>query len=149
VFDNKYFEKLPEETTDKWKLYNAYIHLVHSGSYYLKNNYENILESLPEYHKDKEGFNVAVLFLQVLYFVEQREIDKIMDCRNELKKYMANHFKENFSYRSRTFFKLINIVVENELNFKQVQLKSRYLVKKAFRKSDSWECIYRIGDSSL
>jgi uncharacterized coiled-coil protein SlyX len=43
---------------------------------------------------------------------------------------MANHFKENFSYRSRTFFKLINIVVENELNFKQVQLKSRYLVKK-------------------
>jgi hypothetical protein len=130
VFDNKYFEKLPEETTDKWKLYNAYIHLVHSGSYYLKNNYENILESLPEYHKDKEGFNVAVLFLQVLYFVEQREIDKIMDRRNELKKYMANHFKENFSYRSRTFFKLINIVVENELNFKQVQLKSRYLVKK-------------------
>ncbi len=130
VFDSKYFEKLPEDTKDKWKLYNAYIHLVHSGSYYLKNNYANILESVPEYHKDKEGFNVAVLILQFIYFVEQREIDNLVERRDELKKYMANHFKENFSYRSRTFYKLINIVAENELNFKQVQLKSRYLVKK-------------------
>jgi hypothetical protein len=130
VFDSKYFEKLPEDTKDQWKLYNAYIHLVHSGSYYLKNNYANILESVPEYHKDKEGFNVAVLILQFIYFVEQREIDNLVERRDELKKYMANHFKENFSYRSRTFYKLINIVAENELNFKQVQLKSRYLVKK-------------------
>jgi len=130
VFENKFFEKLSEEEKDKWKLYNAYIHLMHSGSYYLKNNYTNILETVPEYHKDKEGFNVAVLILQFMYYVDQRELSKLASRRDELKKYMANHFKENFSYRSRTFYKLVNIVVENELDFKSVQLKSRYLVKK-------------------
>ena len=130
VFESKYFEKLSEEEKDKWKLYNAYIHLIHSGSYYLKNNYSNILEEIPEYHKDKEGFNVAVLILQYLYYVDQRELDRLIERRDELKRYMANHFKENFSYRSRTFYKLINIVVENKMDFKSVQLKSRYLVKK-------------------
>ncbi len=130
VFETKYFEKLPEEIKDKWKLYNAYIHLLHSGSYYLKNNYANILENIPEYDKESEGFNVAVLILQYLYFIDQRELDKLVKRRDELKKYMANHFKENFSYRTRTFYKLLNIVVENKLDFKNVQLKSRYLVKK-------------------
>ncbi|NJN28465.1 MAG: hypothetical protein HC819_22080 [Cyclobacteriaceae bacterium] len=47
-----------------------------------------------------------------------------------MKTYMSNHFKENFSYRTRTMYKLLNIVVENELNLKSIQFKSRYLVKK-------------------
>lgn len=130
AFESKYFDKLSDDVKDKWKLYNAYIHLVQSGSYYLKNNYVNILANIPEYDKDKEGFNAAILILQFMYYVDQRELDKLVEIRNELKSYMSNHFKENFSYRSRTFYKLINIVVENELDFKGVQLKSRYLVKK-------------------
>lgn len=130
VFEHKQFEKLPEPVKDVWKLYNAYLHLLHSGSYYLKNNYANILEKIPEYDKDREGFNVAILILQFLYFVDQRESGKLEERRDELKQYMANHFKENFSYRSRTFYKLLNIVVENDLDFKTIQMKSRYLVKK-------------------
>ena len=43
---------------------------------------------------------------------------------------MANHFKENFSYRSRTLYKLLNIVVENKLDLKKIQFKCRYLIKK-------------------
>lgn len=130
VFENRNFDKFDEEVRDKWKLYNAYIHLLQSGSYYLKNNYANILTDIPEYDKDREGFNAAILILQFMFYVDQRELDKLVEIRDELKSYMSNHFKENFSYRSRTFYKLINIVVENELDFKGVQLKSRYLVKK-------------------
>jgi len=130
VFETKYFDKLPLDFKDKWKLYNAYIHFLHSGSYYLKNNYANILDSLPEYDKEREGFNVAVLVLQYLYYIDQRELDKLVEIRDELKQYMANHFKENFSYRTRTFYKLLNIVVENKLDYKNVQMKCRYLVKK-------------------
>jgi len=130
VFESKYFDKLQEEIKDKWKLYNAYVHLIQSGSYYLKNSYSNILDSIPEYDKDKEGFNAAILILQFMYYAEQRELEKLVEIRDELKSYMSNHFKENFSYRSRTFYKLINIVVENKLDFKNIQIKSRYLIKK-------------------
>ncbi len=130
VFESKFFDKQAEEQKDKWKLYNAYIHLMHDGSNYLKNNYANILKDIPEYDKEKEGFNFAILILQFMYYVDQREIEKLTQIRDEMKMYMANHFKENFSYRSRTIYKLLNIVVENDLDFKNVQLKSRYLIKK-------------------
>ena len=130
VFESKYFDKIDDDLKSKWKLYNAYVHLMYSGSYYIRNNYANILDKIPEYDKRKEGFNVAVLILQFLYFVDQRQVDELVVRRDELKRYMSNHFKENFSYRTRTFYKLLNIVVENNLDFKDIQLKSRYLVKK-------------------
>ena len=131
VFNNKAFDKLLDEEKEKWKLFNAYLHLIYSGNFYMRNfNYLNILENIPEYHKDKEGFIFAILILQFLYFVEQRQLNELIKRRDELKRYMANHFKENFSYRSRTLYKLLNIVVENKLDLKLIQFKCRYLVKK-------------------
>lgn len=131
VFDNKSFEKLSEQEKENWKLFNIYLHLIYSGNFYMKNfNKLNIMESIPEYDKAKEGFNAAVIVLQFLYFTEQRELDELSKRRDELKQYMANHFKENFSYRSRTMYKLLNIVVENKLDLKKIQFKCRYLVKK-------------------
>ena len=62
--------------------------------------------------------------------MEAGELSELVKRRDELKRYMANHFKENFSYRSRTIYKLLNIVVENKLDLKAIQFKSRYLTKK-------------------
>ncbi len=131
VFESKLFLKLSPDARERWKLYNAYLHYAYSGNFYMRNfNYASFLEQVPEYDKDKEGFNVAVLILQFLYYVERGELKSLIERRDALKKYMANHFKENFSYRTRTFFKLLNIVVENSLDIKMVQMKSRYLINK-------------------
>ncbi len=131
VFDNKTFDKLLDEDKEKWKLFNAYLHLVFTGNFFMRNlNFKKIVESVPEYDKEKEGFNAAVLVLQFLFFIEQRQLDELIKRRDVLKGYMANHFKENFSYRSRTMYKLINIVVESKLDLKLIMQKSRYLTKK-------------------
>ena len=112
-------------------MFNVYVQLVNSGSFFERTfNFLNVLENVPEYDKEKEGFNAAIIILQFLYYVEQRRLDELVIRRDELKRYMANHFKENFSYRSRTMYKLLNIVVENKLNLRMIQLKSRYLIKK-------------------
>lgn len=131
VFNNKTFESQLDDEKEKWKLFNAYLQLVSSGDFYLKSfSNINMLEVIPEYHKDKEGFNAAIIILQFLYFIKQRQLDELTERRDELKGYMANHFKENFSYRSRTMYKLLNIVVENKLDLKMIQTKTRYLIKK-------------------
>jgi len=131
VFNNKTFEKQVYDDKEKWKLFNAYLQLVYSGNFYMRSfSNLNILEDVPEYDKDKEGFNAAIIILQFLYFIEQRQLDELVKRRDELKGYMANHFKENFSYRSRTMYKLLNIVVESKLDLKTIQIKSRYLIKK-------------------
>ena len=131
IFENKVFDRLSEEEQDRWKLYNVYLQLIYAGNFYIRNvNIKNVIENIPEYHKDREGFNVALIILQFLYFIGQGDLEELVTRRDELKRYMANHFKENFSYRSRTIYKLLNIVVENELDVKAIQQKSRYLLKK-------------------
>lgn len=131
VFENKFFERLSDSDKDKWKLMNVYLQFALSGNFYLRQyNFKNIIENIPQYDKQKEGFNFAIIVLQILFYIESRDINQLIKRRDELKIYMANHFKENFSYRSRTFYKLLNIVVENKLDLKEVQFKTRYLIKK-------------------
>jgi hypothetical protein len=131
VFENKLFVKLEKEVREKWRLYNAYLHYAYSGNFYMRNfNFSDFIEKIPEYDKDKEGFNVAVIILQFLFNVERGDMQALAKERDALKEYMANHFKENFSYRTRTFYKLLNIVVENKLDMKKIQAKTRYLTNK-------------------
>jgi len=131
VFDNKNFDRNGLEEKEKWRLFNAYLHFAFSGNFFMKNfNFSDFIDQLPKYDKDKEGIQVAIIILQYLYFLEQGDLQSLKARRNALKKYMANHFKENFSYRTRTFYKLLNIIVENKLDTKKIQNKSRYLLGK-------------------
>jgi hypothetical protein len=131
VLESKSFTKLDMSEQDKWHLYNAYINYAYAGNFYMRNaSYTEFIKEIPVYDKDREGYQVAILFLQFLYFAEQGDVEALRKRRNVIKKYMANHFKENFSYRTRTFYKLINIVVENNLDLRQIQNKTRYLLGK-------------------
>ena len=131
VFENKAFEKLLDEEKENWKLFKDYFQLINAYYNDIRDfNFKSFNKEIPRYDKEREGYNVAVIILQFLFYVEKQELDELTMRRDELKRYMANHFKENFSYRSRTIYKLLNIVVENKLDFKAIQLKSRYLVKK-------------------
>jgi hypothetical protein len=124
------FEELSEDELAKWKLYYMYLLLMKNGHPSLLKHYRQVIETVPENVGGKEGFNLAIFILQFIYYLEASDMQRLTAIRNELKGYMANHFKENFSYRSRTFYKLMNIVVENKLDQHNIQLKSRYLFKK-------------------
>ncbi len=131
VFENKKFISLNRRMEESWKLYNAYLHFAYSGNFFMRSfNFTKFVEEMPHYSKDKEGHNVAILILQFLFYVERGDIDSLIYRRDALKKYMDNHFKENFSYRTRTFFKLLSIVVENSLDIKKINQKSKYLLNK-------------------
>lgn len=131
VLSSRHFSRFDREEKDKWKLYNDYFRFARAGRFYnVKDERWFFLPEIPEYDKDKEGFLAAVMFLQFLYFVERGNYVELERRRDILREYMSNHFKENFSYRSRTFYKLLNIVVENNLELKQILNKSRYLTAK-------------------
>lgn len=131
VFENKKFITLDKDIQELWKLYNAYLHFAYSGNFFMRSfNFAKFVEDIPEYDKHREGYDVAILILQFMYYVERGDIEELTRRRDAIKKYMDNHFKENFSYRTRTFFKLLNIVVENNMEAKKVQQKSKYLLNK-------------------
>lgn len=131
VFDSKLFESNDPDYINRWRIYGAYFQYAFSGNFYLaKVNYEDLLTEMPVYDKNKEPEQVAILILQILYFIEMKDIAAIKVRRDAVKKYISNHFKENFSYRTRTFYKLLNIIAENNLDIKVIQSKTRYLLRK-------------------
>jgi len=131
VFGSKLFESNDPELIDRWRIYSAYFHYANSSNFYLaKVEYGDLLEDMPVYDKEREPEQVAILILQILYYIELKDVEAVKARRNAMKKYISNHFKENFSYRTRTFYKLLNIVAENDLDLKAIQVKTRYLLKK-------------------
>ena len=131
VYSSKYFENNDPDCIGKWHIYSAYLMFARSGSFYpVQGEYGELLEEIPEYDKEHEPEQVAVLILQFIYYAQMRDMAAVRLRRNAIKIYISNHFKENFSYRTRTFYKLLNIVAENNLDAKAVQNKTRYLLKK-------------------
>lgn len=131
VIQDKGFSRLQPEEADKWKLYEGYLQFAAQQSFSSRRiRLQELQNSLPPDEKNKENYQAARLIYQFFYFSGKGDLPALEQRRNILRELMANHFKENFSYRTRTFYKLLNIVVEQKLNYRNITGRSRYLVNK-------------------
>ena len=66
VFSNTSYKTISNSAKERWSLYQAYYEIVSRNSGSETNIFKNPYSlSLPEYSKDKLGFNVAILILQL------------------------------------------------------------------------------------
>ncbi|WP_415837339.1 hypothetical protein, partial [Pontibacter korlensis] len=80
--------RLSASAKERWNLYEAYYLLMAgdtSGSLSKKNPF---LLSLPEYSKDKQGFNVAILILQFIFYLHKKDTEALLYRIESLKKYI-------------------------------------------------------------
>ena len=85
---------------------------------------------VPEYSKDKQGFNVTILILQYLYFLKRKDTDSLLHRIEAMRKYAGTHLKDNFSDRTKSLFKLLMLVVKEDFRATQCRKKGRYLYEK-------------------
>lgn len=131
VSQNSFFKKITPNAQERWMLYSSYLYFVNPSKELLKkSSYKKLLASIPEYSKDKQGFNVAILVLQFLYYVREEDLDMLSYLIEGLKKYAGRHLQENFSKRSVYFFKLLVTVVKADLDYVEAQKKGRVLYEK-------------------
>ncbi|MFC6999470.1 hypothetical protein [Rufibacter roseus] len=132
IFGNTFFNKINKLAQERWHLFYAYLHFVspQEGQTF-KFNY--LLRNLPSYSNDKEGYNVAILILQVMYYLYSGDTESLIYRMEALKKYAHKHFKDSFSERSRTFFKLLALMVQNDFQPMVMQRKGQYLFQKLQR----------------
>ncbi|MCC9137976.1 hypothetical protein ACFSKU_03985 [Pontibacter silvestris] len=117
VFANGAYSKIGNTAKERWVLYQAYFSLVNSNSTTgIANKKNPYFISLPEYSKDKQGFNVAILVLQFVYFLKKGDAEALMYRIESLKKYILTHLKDNFSLRSKLFLKLLMLTVTEDFN---------------------------------
>ncbi|MEM9548967.1 MAG: hypothetical protein AAGA77_23475 [Bacteroidota bacterium] len=89
---------------------------------YLKGaKFQKFLNSVPAFNKDKKAMNIAIIIVQLLYFVLIKDYDKILEKRDAVKKYMSRYMKKDPLFRSHSFIKLL-IEVQKQ-NFHPVAIK--------------------------
>lgn len=129
VFTNSYYLKVSPTAKERWQLYQAYLSII-NGDLYLKKVTNPYLISLPEYSKDKQGFNVAILILQFFYFLQRKDIEALLYRIESLKKYIHTHLKDTFSLRSKLFLKLLILAVTEDFDAENIKKKGRKYFEK-------------------
>ena len=131
VFSNNSFSRISNTAKERWSLYQMYYRVISLNSKTANNIYINPYSlSLPEYSKDKLGFNVAYLILQFIYFLQKEDSEALLYRIESLKKYILTHLKDTFSLRSKTFLKLLILTVTEDFNADVCRSKGQKLYQK-------------------
>lgn len=130
AFSSSNINKLPAAAQERWNLYEAYCLLMSNKEHESLAKKNPFLLSLPEYSKDKQGFNVAILILQFVYYLQKRDTEALLYRIESLKKYMLTHLKDNFSLRSKTFLRMLILIVTEDYDVVSCRKKGEKLYQK-------------------
>jgi hypothetical protein len=124
VRTNASFSIITKDAKERWQLYTAYLYFIEPSYPILESfNYHKFITSITEYSKDKQGFNVAILILQFLYFLKKGDTEGLLYRIESLKKYILTHLKDSFSLRSKLFLKLLMLTVTEDYDVTACRLK--------------------------
>lgn len=128
---NSSFPRISNAAKERWSLYQMYHRVISLNSVTPDNIYINPYSlSLPEYSKDKLGFNVAILVLQFIYFLQKGDSEALLYRIESLKKYVLTHLKDAFSLRSKTFLKLLILTVTEDFDADECKKKGQKLYQR-------------------
>lgn len=131
VFENPSYRTISSTAKERWSLYQSYYTIVSQSSEFVSKLFKNPYSlSLPEYSKDKLGFNVAILILQFIYFLQKEDSEALLYRIESLKKYILTHLKDTFSLRSKTFLKLLILTVTEDFDVNACRKKGQKLYQK-------------------
>ena len=85
---------------------------------------------LPEYSRDKRGYNVAILMLQLLHFLRERNLEPVLLRLERLRKYQQRYLTEASTLHSRLFLRLLQVIVEKNFDPKKAAEWSQNLLQK-------------------
>jgi len=131
VRTNKSFNNLPDNIKNRWHIYRAYL-IFFNESKILRwgFNLEEFLENKPCFDRDLQGYNISTLNIQFLFLLRDENIELIKDCVEEIIKYKSAHLDKRHNYRSSIFIRMLEIVIDKEFDFEQIQEKGNTYYKK-------------------
>ncbi len=116
VTDFPRFNDQAHQIVEMWKIYEAYVQfLIRIGEIpgeivsekAKKFRVGKFLNEVNEYIKDKRGMNISVLIAQILFNVADRDYDDAIDRIDGIDRYRTRHLKEDDTFRSNCFIKML------------------------------------------
>jgi len=127
------YDQLPEYRKEKWKIFDLYLRyaLLRDSDANIESQQRTLpriktfLRSIPSHSKDKQGYNVAVLILQIVFLLESENFNEIISRMEALKTYRGRYLKSNSNRQSALFFKLLQIMENNSFSYRITIEKSK------------------------
>lgn len=128
---NTIMKKISTTAIERWHLYKAYLYFIYPEAKLIKKfSYQKTITSVPEYSKDKLGFNIAILILQFLHFLRIQDYDALHYRIESMRKYSGNYFSGSVHERSRCLFRLFMILYRTDFDTEVTRKKGQYYYKK-------------------
>lgn len=116
VLAQKKIKNFPQ-LLELWKIKEAYVHLL-IQTHLIPKNYvskhplkpfriNKFLNEVPNFSKDKRGYNIAILIVHVLFLISNKKHDAVLKRMDVLKQYSFRYLKAGKTFRSNCFIKMI------------------------------------------
>ena len=112
---------------DQWLLYEAYISLVletDSASYDGRRkrfSIQKFINDQPRFSKDKRAMNIPILIAQMVFFIVRKQYNKAIDRIESLDKYASRYLRNDETFRSNCFIKMLIEIPKNSFNRLRVE----------------------------
>lgn len=73
--------------------------------------------------QDKQGMNVAVQILQVIWLLETESYMELINLQNSIRAYIARHLRRKEFLRANRFMKLILVMIDSDFDSEQMRRK--------------------------
>ncbi|PHN00980.1 hypothetical protein [Flavilitoribacter nigricans] len=65
------------------------------------------INNVPTYSKDKQGVNISILIIQILFLLQNGKYEEIIDRTESLKTYVHRYLRRDHTFRSNCFIKML------------------------------------------
>ena len=114
TLNTKGFSNLDNNSKEVWKIYELYTKylisqdkIIVEGGKPKKIYIGKLMNELPSYSQDKRGLNIAILIIQILFYVQRKQYDKAISRIDAIEKYCSRYLKKDNEFRSNCFIKMI------------------------------------------
>jgi tetratricopeptide (TPR) repeat protein len=135
VIEHPRFAFQPEHKKEYWKLFEYYLQFALSVTTSQKMESrivdpDKFLRIVPQYTKDKRGFNVAILILHILLLLDNNDFGSIIGRMDALRTYRTRYLRAASNKQSALFFRMLQIMETNSFSYQLTKQKSqRYFDK--------------------
>ena len=119
------------ERQEKWKIFEAFIYyslrdainkakqskLAHQAKFRI----EKFLNEVPIASKDKRGYNVLILSIQIMFLLNRGDFEGIINRAEALKTYRSRYLKKDEDFRSNCFIKMLLIMEKKSFDYEDTK----------------------------
>ena len=111
----------------RWDLYEPYVHFLIEANHVTykqkmpKFRINRFLNSLPNYASDKRAMNIPMLIAQMLFLIIRKKYDEATNRISALERYSSRYLKDNDTFRSNCFIKMLLVIPKQGFNKKAVE----------------------------